>query len=151
MDRVALVRRGSATSLALTSLYAAGRYLHGGGAGELLDFVGSTWSSEGRASEELEEVGQCDCREVCRLLQDEDVEEVPRSDALQLILGERAPERDVAALAGAVVQVVVSKMVGMMARCCRRRPMVTTWQSPRTMLDSSRRCRQQSLTQLFPR
>ena len=114
MDRVALVRRGSATSLALTSLYVAG----------FLDFVGSAWSSEGRASEELEEVGQCDCREVCRLLQDEDVEEVPRSDALQLILGEKAPERDVAALAGAVVQVAVSKMVGMMARCCRRRPMV---------------------------
>ena len=89
MDRVALVRRGSATSLALTSLYVAG----------FLDFVGSAWSSEGRASEELEEVGQCDCREVCRLLQDGDVEE-------------------------AVVQVVVSKMVGMMARCCRRRPMV---------------------------
>ena len=39
-------------------------------------------------------------------MQDVDVEEVPRSDALQLILGGRAPERDVAALAGAVVQVV---------------------------------------------
>ena len=124
MERGALVRRGSATSLVLTSLYAAGRYLHGGGAGELLDFVGSTWSSEGRVSEELEEVGQCDCREICRLVQAEDVEEVQRSDALQLILGERAPQGDVAAVAGAVVQVVVSKMVGRMARCCRRRQVV---------------------------